>query len=241
MPRSFVNETRQSELADTADMADALGIVNRRLRRSLYVLALLTVVTIANGATAYLSIRRVASAEHSVRHTLQVQLALDQLLMSVIGAERAAQGYMLTGDRGFIDQYMQSAVEAHGAATSIELLTRDDPAQHGRAHELRSRMLPVLAWASSLVNTRSASSPELAMRKVSTTEGYALVDGLLSAEVRMRAEEESLLFERSQLSMRIVRSETLTLVIATGVSLLAMIAFGGTSRPVDIDMEEAAE
>src|SRR4051812_38041571 len=153
-------------LGELVDTPNALMVVNRRLRRSLHVLALVIVVTIANGATAYLSIGRITSAEQSVRRTLQLEIALDQLLLSVIGAERAARGYVLTGDSEFVDQYTQSVVDAHGAATSIRLLTRDDPAQHTRADELRLRMLPALEWASRLINTRRGSRPELAMRKV---------------------------------------------------------------------------
>lgn len=179
-------------------------------------------VLLFNGAVACYNINKLASAEGWVRHTLQVQQALDAILMGVVGAERAARGYVLTGTRDFIDQYSEAVSDVHNAVAAIEQLTNDNSLQQARIERLRMEMRETLSWSSSLVKARSDGSAQAAQEKISTGRGYELTKNFRALVEEMRNEELSLLMTRTEAADK-VRDRTLIVIAAlTGMSLVLL-------------------
>src|SRR5258708_35590643 len=64
-----------------------------------------------------------------VDHTLEVTNRLLNLRLPIRRAESGQRGYLLTGDRRFLDDYQQAADRIMLAFTELKIATADHPAQ----------------------------------------------------------------------------------------------------------------
>lgn len=204
---------------------------NVRLGRMTVILLATAAAIVASAIAIYLNVTRLVWAEGWIRHTLQVHLALDRSSMAVIGADRAARGYVLTNDREFVDQYTAAVLDAQDALYNLQRLTLDNDAQQLRVQMLNKHMQAVLAWSSALMAAaHSSATADSAGRKVSAAQGYALTRAYRDYLQEMRNEEEALMAGRTAVAERARRNSLIALGLVTAVSLLALPLLGFAVR-----------
>ena len=82
--------------------------MEQRLRSLVTAVALATLVAIAvvvNATVAVANIRHISESQAAVTRTHQVLEALDRVLSSLQDAETGQRGYLITGDRRYLEPY----------------------------------------------------------------------------------------------------------------------------------------
>src|SRR5690349_15796658 len=116
-----------------------------RRRFALFAMAALgLIVLIVVGTTISASAaRREAARLHE--HTFEVLLASGRLQTAINLSVRGERGYLLTGDREFLEPYLEGRAEAFQRMRELDKLTRDNPVQQRNLAEIEHRLRAYLA------------------------------------------------------------------------------------------------
>ena len=101
--------------------------------RSGFVLALAILLLI--GVLSYLSNRSLVENEDAIFRGQEVQTGLDELLVEVVEAESAARGFVIAGEKYFLDPYFATNQVAATIAR-LRTLLRDEPEERQRLESL---------------------------------------------------------------------------------------------------------
>jgi CHASE3 domain sensor protein len=96
------------------------------------------IILLLSSIASYFSITKLLDSEKWVDHTFKVQERLDFVLSRMKDAETGQRGYLLTGDKIFLEPYTSSQQEVTDAVGDVEILTLDNPAQQKDFPNLRS-------------------------------------------------------------------------------------------------------
>lgn len=180
------------------------------------IVAVIICTTIYAGAE-----RRKADRLHE--HTFEVLLASGRLETAVNLAMRGERGYLLTGDREFLEPYIEGRIEARKQVREIKALTRDNPVQQRNAVVIEQRVEAYLAQLARLVDLESARRHDDALRMVKSGVGRRHIMSALAAVDRFEAEERRLLnLRRAAQARSEARNQALMYALA-GIGALLVI------------------
>jgi diguanylate cyclase (GGDEF)-like protein/PAS domain S-box-containing protein len=172
---------------------------------------------------SYVSGRRYVTAVRWVEHTLTVERALQSMLSALEDQESGIRGYIITGDRGFLDR-----VDAQAAAFELNLrkvreLVRDNPEQKARLERLEPIAREKIAFMATTRELRRRGAASEAAQLVSSRRGKVLMDQVHALVGEMGREETGLLARRSADASQ-TQSETLFAIGAGAVLVLVLLA-----------------
>lgn len=178
------------------------------------------------------------SAANWVSHTHQVRTGISNVLQALTDAESAQRGYVLTGDRVFIDQVATAGARARDELAEVTDLTRDNADQQARLVILRTQMATRLQIIDQAVAARAAGAPVAAIRIIRQGRGIAAMEEIRRLVADLDAAEASLEIQRSE------RAATIRVLV-----LFALAAFGGllawlfirAMRDLELDREAEAD
>jgi CHASE3 domain sensor protein len=102
-------------------------------------MALLVAALLVDAALTLHNIREVATAVQWVSHTHEVLGHLEQVVSTLKDAETGQRGYLLTGERVYLEPYEQALARIPGRFEQLRQLTIDNPPQ--TAHVLKLEQL----------------------------------------------------------------------------------------------------
>ena len=173
------------------------------------------VVLLAIGAaTVFLSLQ---SGQDSgvVAHTLDVQKKLSNLLLDVRRAETGQRGYLLTGRRAYLDDYVVSVPALDPLIADLRRLTADNPERTKQLDEAERLTKAKIAELAKTIEIYDAGRRDESLALVLTNQGRDLMTSLRNLVETMLTDEGELLTRRISASR------------ATGGRLLD-VAFVGT-------------
>src|SRR5215470_8694903 len=92
---------------------------------------LVLAILLINALISYRATRRLIDNERLVAHAYEVLDDLEDVLATMDDAETGERGYLLTGEKSYLEPY-QSAVNAiHTRVEKLAQLTADNPNQQG--------------------------------------------------------------------------------------------------------------
>jgi diguanylate cyclase (GGDEF)-like protein len=166
--------------------------------------------------------RRQADRWHD--HTFEVLLATGRLESAINLSLRGERGYLLTGDREFLQPYIEGRAEALKQIRELKALTVDNPVQERNLALVESRLTAYLAQIAHLVDLESAKRHDDALRIVKAGVGRRHINNALAAVDRFEAEEFRLLAERRAIQDRSeARNQSLMYVLAAVGSILLVL------------------
>ena len=113
-----------------------LAWADRSLRtKGLIVVAIPLAALLVVAPFSYLSQRRSQRSDLLVRHTLQVQSEIKQVLVSLLSAETGVRGYLATGNDEFLTPYRDAQKSLFVSLDRLAALLQDDPVQIARVRE----------------------------------------------------------------------------------------------------------
>jgi diguanylate cyclase (GGDEF)-like protein len=168
-----------------------------------------------------------------VAHTYQVIGLLEDAETAVTNAETAQRGYVISGDERFLAPYRDAVPRVGRDLDGIESLTRDNPAQQGRAAELRRIVAAKLGVVEEVLTLRRGGRAEEAALLVRSGRGEEAMNAVRRAIAGMVGEEQRLLALRTEASKSSARRVGLTFLLLTAfVFALLVLSYALFRRDV---------
>jgi diguanylate cyclase (GGDEF)-like protein len=197
-----------------------------RRRFGIFVMiALAAVIAVIIGTTfSAAAERRAADLKHD--HTFEVLLASGELETAINLTLRGERGYLLTGNREFLEPYVQGRAKAVTQLRELKQLTRDNPVQQRNLAVIDQRVETYLAQIAHMVDLESSRRHDDAVTLVKSGVGRRHINHALAAVDAFEAEEFRLLAERRAIQARSeARIQSLMYVLAgAGTMLLILLA-----------------
>lgn len=178
------------------------------------------------------------NAANWVSHTHQVRTGISNVLQSLTDAESAQRGYVLTGDRLFIDHVAKARTRAQDELQAVTRLTIDNPEQQARLDILRAQMSLRLTIIDQVMAARSAGAPVAAIRIIREGRGVAAMDEIRRLVAQLDSVEAGL---EAQRTVRAATVRVLLLVALAAFAALLAWMFVKAIRDLNLDREVEAD
>src|SRR6202035_5230358 len=120
--------------------------------------AILTLL--GSGVISYRALVVSNQSQGWVHHTDQVLEELQELLSATQGIESSNRGFVLTGDKSYIESLKGNVLREARAEVSIEELTVDNMAQQSRIPVLKKLLAQKIRFSESVIDLRRAQGKE---------------------------------------------------------------------------------
>ena len=195
-----------------------------RILYALFCVALALQIGVAE--LAHRAMNRSVVAVQWVAHTHAVMADLSALLLSVLEAENARRGFILTNDPRQLEPYYAAVKAIPEESRELRILVADNAVQLHRLHTLEPLIKARMALLADSVHRAERTNESV--RQVSLTKEGALAMAAVRKEtLEMEAAENLLLVERAVESRRIYGSTVALFIVGscTAVALLLAVFF----------------
>jgi PAS domain S-box-containing protein len=184
------------------------------------------VVLLLCGGLAVLQESRFAEAADRVERTYEVRDAIDRVVGRLVDAETAYRGYLLTGNRAFLQPYEGVEADTLALLDRLHGIVADNPNQLDLARRLETLAEAKLREMRRVIERNDEGDPPGAVAAVAEGEGRRLMDEVRGVAAEMRGAENSLLAQRSDRA-RLARRAAIafaaaSLLVAVTVAVVAV-------------------
>lgn len=187
--------------------------------------ALLVVALLIDAVLTLHNIREVATSVQWVSHTHEVLGQVEQVLSTLKDAENGQRGYLLAGERPYLEPYEQAVARFPAQITRLRQLTIDNPPQ--TAHVLKLEQLAAERLAELRqglerfqAETDKSRATQLSRQYLLRGEGKRLMDLVRDEVYGMQQLERALLTRREAASRANTRTALASTVVGLGLGLV---------------------
>jgi PAS domain S-box-containing protein len=173
------------------------------------------------GFATYQSTREIGTADLWVSHSHSLRQAIADLLNTVVESENRRRGYLLTGDRQYLQQFRTGVDQIRPAVQKLTELTATDLGEQGSISKitvLSERCLSVWAPALEPAGTAGETSP-----LIREPELRVILADLSATLAQMDRAEDKLLQARTATSRRATKRTNLIASLGGGFSTLVVL------------------
>ena len=181
-----------------------------------------------------------AAASKLVQHTLDVESAISNLHVSLIGAESAVRGFVVTGDERYLDAYSDSPSVVREQLRALRQKTADNPRQQHRLDALEPVVAAKLKWMSETADARRREGPATATAAIASGRGREMMTLIGKHLQAMEREEQILMAQRSEHEQVTARRTARFILLSTALAFAFLIAVAFLIRR-DLAARERAE
>jgi methyl-accepting chemotaxis protein len=149
-------------------------------------------------AVSYYNVERLIENDAWVKHTYQVQHALNELVEQVITGESSMRAYMVTGDEYYFEPYNAALAAVPRALEDLRKLTADNPNQQRRLALLSPLIDQKLAQFKERIEVRRTQGLEGVNKLAATGASKRTADQIRTITREAEAEENGLLVRRAE-------------------------------------------
>jgi CHASE3 domain sensor protein len=182
---------------------------------------ILLIGAILTAATLWLSLR-VQQEEGWVRHTLEVQNQIADVMLLVQRVETSQRGYLLTGRVEYLAPYENAAAALPGSIGALTRLVSDNPPEEQNSRDLAELVQAKLEELGATIEQRKVGNTEAALAIVNSDKGLRLMDQIRMVAADMQREEERLLVDRQARS----KASAKLLQVGAGTAFLFICGIG---------------
>lgn len=170
---------------------------------------------------SYQRINQQAAAADLVDHTYLVKLKLADAFATVVKAESAQRGYIVTRDSNFVNQFSMAKASIPQKLTEIASLVSDNPEQEQNAKIVSHLTLTRIKWLQMVLDT--ADHVTIAQLDSFLITGKSITDSL-SGQIRiMNNSEDGLLLKRLAEKQKKERNSSSFILIFSIFSILMLL------------------
>ncbi len=196
-------------------------------------------VLIVNGINLNQNMRVLRERDISVEHTKEVLEQLELVVSNLLDAEAQERGFLLTGDKTFLDSYRDSVNLVHTHLSNVQNLTSDNPIQVQRGTTLEDRISATIARFDYVILLSRKEGRDAAREAVLSGEGRVKMAAVREMTKAMRAHEEALLDKRRQQSdVSRIKVDRLMAIEASASLLILTLAYFLIRRQILTQNEE---
>jgi signal transduction histidine kinase/CheY-like chemotaxis protein len=182
---------------------------------------LLLLVTAAS--VIWLSVQQRTTAE-LVRHTLEVENKLNQVLSLATDAETGQRGFLLTAKDTYLEPYETAKRQLSSQIDVLQEQTTDNATQQARAKQLKPLAASKMAELERAITLRATGHGDEALALVNSGSGKAIMDHMRAIIAEMRLENQNVLHDRSARADRL-NELALGGLVGTALLLVAVAFF----------------
>lgn len=156
----------------------------------------LIIVSLMLAAIGFLSFKSTESLESAVgwqKHTQEVLLKLDELMIAIVDVETSSRGFVIAGRESFLDPYNSGMTRSRRALEDLRALTGDNPNHQENYNRLLTVVDEKLKGMDGNIERRRTEGLLGAALQVSQGDGDAKMREIREIVQRMRDEEDRLL------------------------------------------------
>jgi diguanylate cyclase (GGDEF)-like protein/PAS domain S-box-containing protein len=176
-----------------------------------------------NAALTYTNVVHLDDEQQSVAEAVELKRQLAAVLGTIVDAEVAGRGYVLTGDKSYLADYEQVRMRKDALLAQVQASVQQDPVQAGRARTLVSAVNERLALIDTLIVLYQKEGKEAVLQVVMTGRGVALMDNVRSAIAAMEGRGGATLADMTRRAGRELFTTISGLMLLTVVSVALFI------------------
>ncbi|HEY9666663.1 MAG TPA: CHASE3 domain-containing protein, partial [Coleofasciculaceae cyanobacterium] len=177
--------------------------------------SLASAVLVGINALSYWSFKNHRAIASWVAHTHEVRQNIESTLAKVSEAETGQRGYLITGDKDYLNVYFDGINSINQQIQNLHNLTVDNPHHKQRINTLQPLITLRLAALKQIINLRQDEGLEAALARVKTSQGKEIMARIRQVLLEMENEENRLLKQRLNRQQAAVRTQNL--VFSTGI------------------------
>jgi len=195
-------------------------------------LGLSLIILFISSLASYVSINNLIKSTELVKHSDEVILTSEAVISTLKDAETGQRGYLLTGNKIFLQPYYGSTDTAMAALNRIEAQTKDNVVQQKNVAELRNILARRLNIITSTIEIKSLGGQ---IDPTVLLEGKTYMDQARAVVTRMVKEEKRLLESRTVELNKLTAYTPILILIAAVLAILITLFF---YRKVSVDFDE---
>lgn len=204
--------------------ADASDLHLHRRRRLALVFVPMLLAILANSLLALRSFSDLVESERVVSHTTAVEAQIAAVETTLIDAERAERGYLLTGDPAFLAPYLAARASIDAKVAQLEFLTANDDAQQRRVAAIKPLITPTLAEMQRVIDLRASGHTDQAIDAVRASNIQGTMRSIRALLAEMDGAEERLLDDRLAAAGGSLAAAQTTMLVATLADVALLVA-----------------
>lgn len=157
---------------------------------------MLLLVFLTNGFIAYWNLRRLHANSSDVEQSYAILDELKALRLGISDAETGMRGYVITGDRAFLQPYESAQLAVDDSLSKLREATKEHATQLSSFATLEEQVAAVMAYIHQVVQMRAEKDLAEVADVVRTRRGKTLMDKVRGTLRTIQQEERSLLDAR---------------------------------------------
>lgn len=217
-----VDETNHYEHA-----ALELSVRGGLTRRMLVASGLLALVIATAFAVLLSSVADLNASEDRARRAEEVLVVANRLERLVVDLESGQRGFVITGQRRFLQPWSDAQVGFPGQAKNLQQLVADNPEQQARAQQITERINSYLLDYSIPLAATAQKDPAALKSEAATDEGMRRTDAIRTEFDQFVATEQQLAAARERRSDDVARRAIMAAAAGLAGSILLVVLFAG--------------
>jgi PAS domain S-box-containing protein len=177
-------------------------------------------VIVGTALVSYRNTREMARSSRGVVHTHEALAQVSGVLSAIQAVETSARGYVLTGDRTYLEPYVAARRSLRPRLDRLAHLTADNPRQQRLLVQLRTRVRARLVLLRKAIRLVKAGRREAARGVAASEADRRAMDAVRATAARMERVERSLLKRRARTAAAMTRIATVTFTVAAALAVL---------------------
>ena len=175
---------------------------------------------------AYIGVRELLAAERWQAHTGDVIDRVEGVQLSIISAESAQRGYLLSGQDEYLAPYSAALARVPVIMDQLRQLVSDNPEQQARLVRLEAAIQQRLKRLDETIAMRRDKGQDAAIALFATGKGRELMAGVTAIADELRATEVGLLAVRSKQAEDSAERVYLIILAGTPAAGLVLLLVG---------------
>lgn len=195
----------------------------KSLRNNLRIgLGLSLLILFISSLASFISIKNLIQNADLVSHSNEVMTNLDGVISTLKDAETGQRGYLLTGDKVFLEPYNGARQTAIDLLSKVSSDTKDNPFQQQNAKELQGIIDDRLSIIEKTIALKGKGE---SVSTAQLLDGKVYMDKSRTVIKRMQAEEKRLLDERTANMNKMAGYTPILILIAAFFAILITVIF----------------
>lgn len=196
-------------------------------RRMLVASGLLALVIATAFAVLLSSVADLNASEDRARRAEEVLVVANRLERLVVDLESGQRGFVITGQRRFLQPWSDAQVGFPGQAKNLQQLVADNPEQQARAQQITERINSYLLDYSIPLVATAEKDPAAVKSEAATDEGMRRTDAIRTEFDQFVATEQQLAAARERRSDDVARRAIMAAAAGLAGSILLVVLFAG--------------
>lgn len=159
-------------------------------------LGVATVILAGIVSVSYQSLNQLIKNNSSVEATFGIIKQLDDVLSKMKDAETGQRGYIITGDKSYLEPYIQATQVVRKEVITLKQLSANNPSQYHKIAQIESLIELKLAELETTINLRREKGFEAAYKLIKTNKGKTLMDEIRRLLDEVESEQKQLLVQQ---------------------------------------------